>query len=317
MELKTALVVDDSKVARFGLIKILKKRGLEVDSAESGLEALTYLETKKPDVIFMDFFMPGMDGPDATRAIRAKPETASIPVVMCTSKESIQDQTDAKRAGVDAFMTKPATQESLDHVLESLLPRKTLTIMHQAHAVAAEMRPEVKTNFSEADMRQIAEEVAHTQAEQVAHHVAESIAKRHAKAVAEEVAQVIAQEVARKIAKETVDKANTDHFHTIEDHITSRTEEILEKHLASDKFTDAVESIAIEAAELHAEQIAKIEATQQAHQSLAKETNQFVKVMNDVIAEKVRHEFNTQRWVNFVLGIVASTALIAAFFLSR
>lgn len=87
MQGKRALVVDDSKSARVVLSRMLEKYGIEVDSAESAETALEYLKDHHPDVIFMDHLMPGMDGLQAVREIKANPELASIPVMMYTSQE--------------------------------------------------------------------------------------------------------------------------------------------------------------------------------------------------------------------------------------
>lgn len=85
---KHALVVDDSKAARLVLRRMLEKYGLRVDTVESGAEALEYLRQHRPDVVFMDHMMPGMDGFEAVRAIKDNPDTATIPVMMYTSKGS-------------------------------------------------------------------------------------------------------------------------------------------------------------------------------------------------------------------------------------
>ena len=84
---KRALVVDDSKSARVVLSRMLERYGILVDSADSAEAALEYLKDGRPDVIFMDHLMPGMDGLQAVREIKANPELASIPIMMYTSQE--------------------------------------------------------------------------------------------------------------------------------------------------------------------------------------------------------------------------------------
>ncbi|MGH8249631.1 MAG: response regulator [Steroidobacteraceae bacterium] len=84
---RRALVVDDSKSARVVLSRMLEKYGIEVDSADSAENALEFLRDHHPDVIFMDHLMPGMDGLQAVREIKANPELASIPIMMYTSQE--------------------------------------------------------------------------------------------------------------------------------------------------------------------------------------------------------------------------------------
>ena len=87
MAFKRALVVDDSQLARISLKKQLEDHGLVVELATSGEEALEYLDHKMVDVIFMDHMMPGMDGLEAVSAIKNNPRTATIPVMMYTTKE--------------------------------------------------------------------------------------------------------------------------------------------------------------------------------------------------------------------------------------
>ncbi len=87
MQGKRALVVDDSRSARVVLTRMLERYGILVDSAESAESALEYLKDRHPDVIFMDHLMPGMDGLQAVREIKANPELADIPIMMYTSQE--------------------------------------------------------------------------------------------------------------------------------------------------------------------------------------------------------------------------------------
>lgn len=86
MNLKRALVVDDSKLARIALKKQLEEHQLVVELADSGEEALEFLKTNMVDVVFMDHEMPGMNGFEAVKAIKSNPLTATIPVMMYTSR---------------------------------------------------------------------------------------------------------------------------------------------------------------------------------------------------------------------------------------
>ena len=86
MMVKRALVVDDSKSARFALKRMLNTLQLEVDTVESAADAISYLQDHLPDVIFMDHMMPGMDGFEAVKRIKKNPQTAIIPIMMYTSK---------------------------------------------------------------------------------------------------------------------------------------------------------------------------------------------------------------------------------------
>jgi len=86
MAIKQALIVDDSKSARLVLKRMLKELALNVDTVESAIDALDYLENHQPDVIFMDHMMPGMDGFEAIKHIKTNPDTAVIPIMMYTSR---------------------------------------------------------------------------------------------------------------------------------------------------------------------------------------------------------------------------------------
>ena len=84
---KRALVVDDSKSARAFLARILERHEIAVDAADSAEAAIEYLTRNKPDVIFMDHMMPGMDGFQAVQSIKNNPRTSTIPILMYTSQE--------------------------------------------------------------------------------------------------------------------------------------------------------------------------------------------------------------------------------------
>lgn len=120
MSIRHVLVVDDSKSARLMLRKILQNLGMTVDTADSAEEALDYLRKKKPDVIFMDHTMPGMDGLTALRRIRSEPATATIPAAMYTSKDEPAYRNEAHAAGAVDVLTKPATPEALSALLERM-----------------------------------------------------------------------------------------------------------------------------------------------------------------------------------------------------
>lgn len=118
--LNRVLLVDDSKSARFALRKLLERTGMQVDVAESAEQALGYLDSNHPDLIFMDHFMPGMDGFEAARAIKNRPERSEIPIVMCTSKEDEDYHQQARANGAVDILTKPATPTALNKVLYKL-----------------------------------------------------------------------------------------------------------------------------------------------------------------------------------------------------
>jgi len=103
---KRALVVDDSRSARVVLTRMLERYGILVDSADSAEAALDYLKDRRPDVIFMDHLMPGMDGLQAVREIKANPGLAAIPIMMYTSQEGEIYSGQARASGAVGVLPK-------------------------------------------------------------------------------------------------------------------------------------------------------------------------------------------------------------------
>ena len=128
--LNRVLLVDDSKSARFALRKLLERNGMQVDVAESAEQALGYLDSNHPDLIFMDHFMPGMDGFEAARAIKNRPDKSEIPIIMCTSKEGESYAQQARENGATDILPKPATPSALTEVLDKLM--RTIQMRKQA-----------------------------------------------------------------------------------------------------------------------------------------------------------------------------------------
>lgn len=120
MAQKRALIVDDSRSARLFLARILEKHGIEVDSVESAEAAIGYLTSKRPDVIFMDHMMPGMDGFQAVRAIKNDPRTATIPIMMYTSQEGEVYLGQARALGAVGVMPKQIKHADVSKVLYQL-----------------------------------------------------------------------------------------------------------------------------------------------------------------------------------------------------
>jgi len=118
--MKRALVVDDSRSARAALRKLLEEHALEVAEADSGETALDFLERDSVDVIFMDHTMPGMDGLEAVSAIKANPQTATIPVMMYTTKEGQVYVGQARALGAVGVLPKNVQPHQLFEMLHNL-----------------------------------------------------------------------------------------------------------------------------------------------------------------------------------------------------
>jgi len=110
---KKILVVDDIKDSRGLVKKILELRGYEVIEAGTGEDAINIVQTELPDLILMDIRMPGIDGKEATRRIRALPKVAHIPILAMTASVKPKDKQSTIEAGCDDFIRKPIDIEQL------------------------------------------------------------------------------------------------------------------------------------------------------------------------------------------------------------
>src|SRR5260221_3943689 len=120
MARKRALVVDDSKSARVILSRMLEKYDIEVDMAESAEQAIEYLNSNRPDAIFMDHLMPGMDGLQAVKAIKSNALTATIPIMMYTSQEGELYVGQAPALGAMGVLPKQVRPVDVSKVLYEL-----------------------------------------------------------------------------------------------------------------------------------------------------------------------------------------------------
>src|ERR1700749_5064854 len=120
MARKSALVVDDSKSARVILSRMLEKYDIEVDMAESAEQAIEYLKHDRPDAIFMDHLMTGMDGLQAVQAIKSNPQTAMIPIMMYTSQEGELYVGQARALGAMGVLPKQVRPVDVSKVLYEL-----------------------------------------------------------------------------------------------------------------------------------------------------------------------------------------------------
>jgi len=138
---KRALIVDDSRSARVILSRMLEQHGMAVDTAESAEQALEYLQQNRPDVIFMDHLMPGMDGLQAVQVIKADAQTATIPLMMYTSQEGELYVSQARALGAVGVLPKTVRPVDVSRVLYQLhlLPdrRQQRSALFDARAAAA------------------------------------------------------------------------------------------------------------------------------------------------------------------------------------
>ena len=121
------LIVEDYEDAREMYAEYLKYAGFRVAEACNGLEALDIANELIPDVILMDLALPGMDGWEATRRLKAAERTRRIPVIAVTGHALSGHSDTARKAGCDAFVSKPCLPDALVAEVRKMLDttRKT------------------------------------------------------------------------------------------------------------------------------------------------------------------------------------------------
>lgn len=128
------LIVDDNPTNAKLLVDLLETQGYTLHTAASGPEALEVVEREHPDLALVDVVMPGMDGFEVCRELRARPETALLPVILVTAMYPSETRARGIDAGADDFLTWPVNQTELLARVRSLLRIKMLHDAVQAHA---------------------------------------------------------------------------------------------------------------------------------------------------------------------------------------
>ncbi|MGL5792984.1 MAG: response regulator [Waterburya sp.] len=119
--MKTILLVDDVQSELDWMANYLINAGYKIIMATNGEEAIALTLASKPDAIVTDWMMPEMGGLDICRKLKKNPETAAIPIVACTAKNSDVDRMWAMKQGIKAYVTKPFTQEQLVGVIKGIV----------------------------------------------------------------------------------------------------------------------------------------------------------------------------------------------------
>ncbi|WP_223423802.1 response regulator [Tateyamaria pelophila] len=117
------LIVEDNDMNLDMLSRRLERKGYEIVSARDGQAGLDQAISTKPDLILMDMSLPVMDGWAATRAVKANPVIAHIPVVALTAHAMASDREKALEAGCDDFYTKPIELPGLLDIISRLLEK--------------------------------------------------------------------------------------------------------------------------------------------------------------------------------------------------
>lgn len=117
----TILLVEDNPMNRDMLTRRLVRRGFDVVTAEDGLQGVDVASRDLPDLVLMDMSLPGIDGWEATRRLKAAESTRGIPVIALTAHAMADDRASALAAGCDDFDTKPVDFARLLDKMQALL----------------------------------------------------------------------------------------------------------------------------------------------------------------------------------------------------
>lgn len=117
------LVIDDHEETLRVVKFILEQRGYDVINASSGATGLAMAEEEKPDIILLDVMMPGINGVEVCRRLRANSNFDDVPIIMFTAKDQVDDKWAGFEAGADDYLTKPTDPEELERRIQVLLKR--------------------------------------------------------------------------------------------------------------------------------------------------------------------------------------------------
>jgi CheY-like chemotaxis protein len=117
------LLVEDNELNRDMLSRRLQRRGYDVIVAVDGEQGIKLAQTEAPGLILMDMSLPVVDGWEATRRLKAQPETKSIPILALTAHAMSGDREKAIEAGCDDYDTKPIELSRLLAKIEALLTK--------------------------------------------------------------------------------------------------------------------------------------------------------------------------------------------------
>jgi two-component system, cell cycle response regulator DivK len=118
--MRKILIVEDVEYNRDLLVQLLEEE-YEVVTAADGAAGIDAAARHRPDVILMDLSLPGIDGWEATRRLKARPDTAAIPVIALTAHAMQGDEERARACGCDDYLTKPIDEDQLFATLARLL----------------------------------------------------------------------------------------------------------------------------------------------------------------------------------------------------
>jgi chemosensory pili system protein ChpA (sensor histidine kinase/response regulator) len=118
---RSVMVVDDSVTVRKVTSRLLERQGMDVMVAKDGIEAISLLQERRPDVMLLDIEMPRMDGFEVARQVRHDDRLADLPIIMISSRTGEKHQEHAAQLGVNSFLGKPFQENQLLATIDRLV----------------------------------------------------------------------------------------------------------------------------------------------------------------------------------------------------
>jgi DNA-binding response OmpR family regulator len=159
--MKIILVIEDDRPVRAGIVAVLRRHGFAVLDTGLGAEGLSLAIAHRPDLILSDINLPGLNGMDVLKQLRARPEIAAIPVVLMTGETHKADARSSMMAGADDYLPKPFSMDQLLATMRARLDRQNniqhaLDAQNHANLIGAEEKIRLQTSALEAAANGIA-----------------------------------------------------------------------------------------------------------------------------------------------------------------
>lgn len=143
--MSTILIVDDNASARETVLAMLESEDYQIEQAKDGFQALQMLHHVQPDLILLDVMMPGMDGFETCRRIRATPELGEVPIIMLTALDDRASLLQGIDSGADDFLTKPVDRYELTARVRTITRLNRYHILQQQREDLREMSERLLT----------------------------------------------------------------------------------------------------------------------------------------------------------------------------
>jgi DNA-binding response OmpR family regulator len=151
------LVVDDDPSVSDAISRMLTRRGHETIVVHNGRDAINAARNQAPELVVLDIVMPGMDGVEVCKRLRADPDTAQLPIIFLTARIMIGDKIKGFEAGADDYLTKPFAIQELELRVRALLRRSEMIVQRSELAAARTLEEEPDLSQQEQDVLAVGE----------------------------------------------------------------------------------------------------------------------------------------------------------------